>query len=1694
MTRIQSVIGAASPFLPSSHTCWFYESEEEHRTLTTSFLLQGLEHKEKLVYITAAHSAETILEYLRSSGVDVEAITARGQLSFLTADETYLQDGVFDPERMLALLRKATEQALAEGYTGLRITGEMAWVLRERPGTEHVLSYEARVNDLLPDLPVVALCQYDRRQFAPDFLRDILSVHPLAAFGGRVYENPHHIPGEEFPRGADAGAQLQRWMDDLAERRRAEDAIGHLTALLRAIRNVNQTIVREKDPQRLLRRVCENLIETRGYLTAWCVALDDAGHITAAAAAGLKEDALPTVLERWEAGDPPLCARRALEGESIVVTDPPHAACADCPAYLPLPDWQTLTLQLRHGERVYGVLSVRSPTRFAGDPVETDLLREVASDIAFALHTIRLERERQLAEEQTRRLVTGLRAVARPARRMAAILEQGALLQEVVQTIQSVTDAYNVNVFLLTDAGLVLAAGYGGYEDGQPPLGYRLELGQGIIGTVAQTGRPILIPDVRRDPRYLPYETLPHTRSELAVPVKHGDRVLGVLDIQATTPDAFDLVALEAIGALADQLAVALENARLFSELARRVQELTALHDNALRLAAVGSLDELLSTVLRRAMALLHARGGGISLYDPAADELEWVVGQGIGQMNVGVRLRPGEGLSGRVLSTRQPMKVDDYASWEGHSPQFDGQPVGAVAAVPLIWQEEPIGVLSVARAPGQVAFSEDDLRLLTLFAQQAAATIAATRAREAAQRRAEQLSLINEMGQALAATLDLPTVYRIARDGVRKLVDAPIFGISLFDAERQVITAAFMVEGETELDVGQFPPLTHVPDAPAGRSRAIATAQPEIIPDLSPAHASGQAMLIGGGERPLSALYVPMVVEGQVIGLLEVQSYRRGAYTPEDVALLQTAANQIGLSIQNARLYQEARRWASFNAEIVQSLAEGIIITDDAGQMTFVNPAAAALLGYEPQELIGQHYNAITPPDQRAIVRAATRRRRRGVRDRYELELLRKDGQRVPVLVSGVPRFDQTGRFVGSLAVFTDISARKQAEEALRRYAARLQGLRALDMAVLVAQSPQEVAGEALQYIRRLVPGNGAGVVIWERATSEAVVLAGDADIQIRITPGTRIPLVGVDALIQASQRGELIFVPDIRSLSPLPPSDALLLQAGVRSYIAMPLIAQEELLGWLAVASASPEAFTTEHVEILQEVSAQLALALYQARLREALEAEEQRLAALVENLPEGILLLDSDGRILLTNPAAEAMLPVLTDARAGDVLTALADCPLTHLLARRNGETWHEVTVPDRPPRVFRVASRPISGVPPGGGWVLVIHEVTRERELQAQLEQQERLAAVGQLASGIAHDFNNLLTTIILYAQMARGDPRLPDDLARSLEVIIGESHQATRLVQQVLDFSRRAPMEAQPMDLLPFLKELVRVLERTIPENIRLQLKAEGGPFPIHADPTRIRQAVVNMVLNSRDAMPEGGEIRLGLSRLTLKPGESPPVAGMEPGEWVCLEVTDTGTGIPPEVLPRIFEPFFTTKPRGLGTGLGLAQVYGIIQQHGGAIGVETEVGKGTTFRVYLPFCEEAVACEEAEAGISAVMGRGETVLLVEDSAPLRAAGRTVLEQLGYRVLEAENGRQALEIYAAEQVDLVLTDVVMPGMGGAALVEALRKRNPALKAIAMTGYGEDAEVDRVRQAGVQEIIRKPFEVEHLAAVIRRVLGE
>ncbi|MFP4394139.1 MAG: PAS domain S-box protein [Anaerolineales bacterium] len=525
-----------------------------------------------------------------------------------------------------------------------------------------------------------------------------------------------------------------------------------------------------------------------------------------------------------------------------------------------------------------------------------------------------------------------------------------------------------------------------------------------------------------------------------------------------------------------------------------------------------------------------------------------------------------------------------------------------------------------------------------------------------------------------------------------------------------------------------------------------------------------------------------------------------------------------------------------------------------------------------------------------------------------------------------------------------------------------------------------------------------------------------------------------------------------------------------------------------------------TPHIISVTKDISARKRAEEDRARLAAQVREQARQMEQILATVPTGVLLLDAEWRILHANPTAEDDLAKLADAEVGDVLIQLGERPLAELLTSPSTRgLWHEVQADSN---TFEVIARSMPTSTSADEddaaeqWVLVINDVTREREIRAQLQQQERLAAVGQLAAGIAHDFNNIMAVVVLYAQLGLRTPNLPPKIGERLQIISQQAKRATDLIQQILDFSRRAMLERRPLDLLPLLKEQVKLLERTLPEHIEIELAYEPEEYIIHADPTRMQQMIMNLAVNARDAMPEGGALRIKLEQITLTPDQTPPLVEMEPGTWHRLTVADTGAGIPPEALLHIFEPFFTTKEPGKGSGLGLPQVHGIVGLHGGHIDVETQIGKGTTFTIYFPALVKKPTEELMEDTSEMIRGRGETILVVEDEATVRAALAETLEQLGYRVLPAANGQEALNILAlhADKIALVLSDFVMPSMGGRALFGAMRQRGYDLPMVLLSGHPLENELREMQEQGLAGWMLKPPHIEQLAKVLARVLKD
>ena len=381
-----------------------------------------------------------------------------------------------------------------------------------------------------------------------------------------------------------------------------------------------------------------------------------------------------------------------------------------------------------------------------------------------------------------------------------------------------------------------------------------------------------------------------------------------------------------------------------------------------------------------------------------------------------------------------------------------------------------------------------------------------------------------------------------------------------------------------------------------------------------------------------------------------------------------------------------------------------------------------------------------------------------------------------------------------------------------------------------------------------------------------------------------------------------------------------------------------------------------------------------------------------------------------------------------------------------------------------------------------------------ETQSRMVQRERLAAVGQLAAGIAHDFNNIMGVIVLYMEMGLRFPDIPQKLRERMQIVLKQAWRASELVQQILDFSRSAVMTPRPINLVLFLQEQVKMLRRTLPENIRIKLVSEPGEFQVNADATRLQQVVVNLVVNARDAMLHGGELKLAVGR-SEGAGAMCAVCH-EPiwGEWVQLEVMDGGNGIPENILPHIFEPFFTTKEVGQGSGLGLSQVGGIVAQHGGHMTVESQAGQGTLFTIFLPPLAGDLEEERPLTNLAMPQGQGETILIVEDDGGTRVALAETVEALNYRVLTAVNGRTALTILeeAGDTIALVMSDLVMPEMGGLALLQTLRQRGWSQPFVVLTGHPLEGNLHALQAEGLASWLLKPASSQKLAELLAKVL--
>jgi two-component system cell cycle sensor histidine kinase/response regulator CckA len=508
--------------------------------------------------------------------------------------------------------------------------------------------------------------------------------------------------------------------------------------------------------------------------------------------------------------------------------------------------------------------------------------------------------------------------------------------------------------------------------------------------------------------------------------------------------------------------------------------------------------------------------------------------------------------------------------------------------------------------------------------------------------------------------------------------------------------------------------------------------------------------------------------------------------------------------------------------------------------------------------------------------------------------------------------------------------------------------------------------------------------------------------------------------------------------------------------------------------------------------------------------LEESQQRYRSLFEHNPDAVFSFDLQGAFLSANPACESVSGYTPSDLIGTSFVPLIvpeDLDATFAHFRRAAEgtaTRYEVRLRHRSGREVRlgVTNVPIIVGDRVVGVFGIAEDLTAQRALEERLRQAQKMEAVGQLAGGIAHDFNNLLMIIRSYGAFAAETLPEHSDARADLAEALGAAERAQELTRQLLAFGRKQVLRPQRADVNRHVTNVAGMLRRVIGEDIRLERVLEPAPWPVVVDPGQLEQVLMNLAVNARDAMPGGGTLRLRTENVTLAAQTTPDGVEVPAGAYAALVVEDTGVGIAPETRSHIFEPFFTTKGVGKGTGLGLATVHGIVQQSGGFVLVESAPGRGSRFTVLLPAAlpaGEAPAAPGASAEQDATASGRETILLVEDEDGVRTVVRRALERQGYVVREASSGAEAIRLAEAiastpdGRLDLVLTDLVMPGQSGRVLGEALVQRWPGLPVLYMSGYTDDEIFRRGLSGAGNAFLEKPFTSDQLALAVRRALA-
>ncbi len=788
----------------------------------------------------------------------------------------------------------------------------------------------------------------------------------------------------------------------------------------------------------------------------------------------------------------------------------------------------------------------------------------------------------------------------------------------------------------------------------------------------------------------------------------------------------------------------------------------------------------------------------------------------------------------------------------------------------------------------------------------------------------------------------------------------------------------------------------------------------------------------------------------------------------------------------------------------LIETSPDAIILLDSGFNILFCNQRATALHGFGNAAYLLNHpvQELIAPEDRPRVLERLRQTLHQNLAYSVECELLKKSGDHFSAEIS-ISQFinsaDQSAQFV---LVTRDITGRKRAEAEIKRRNRELTLLNQIIAASAASLEPEGILEVVCRELIHALDMSYANAGLFNETKSEIRIVA---EHNARQMPGelNDIILVSASPPIQFLLTHHCpLVVTDIQTEARLAQIRDRLQQRGTVSLLLLPLLVEGRVVGSLDLESDRLHQFTSEEISLVWSVADQVAGVLARALL---IQTREQ-LSAAIDQAGEAVIITNPNGTITHVNPAFER----ITGYSYNEVIgqnprffkheQSETDFYQQFWFTVSAGEVWHGRMVNRKKDGTLYTSDATITPVRGENGaivsYVGIQHDVTSQLQLEEQLRQSQKMEEIGRLAGGIAHDFNNLLTVINGYSDLLLTrypDPQDPQRL--DLEQIKKAGTRASALTHQLLAFSRKQPLQPQVLNLNHVVNNAHQLLRRLIGEDLELTLDLNPNLVQVMADPGQFEQIILNLAVNARDAMSQGGKLVIATDNVILDEVSVRPHAEVMPGSYVLLAVTDTGTGMNQDTLAHIFEPFFTTKEQGKGTGLGLATVQSIVRQHGGHIWVDTALGQGTTFKVYLPQLKTLSELPQESSSPSELPRGSETILVVEDELSVREIMCHILQANGYTIHQAASGPEAINFCQEtqpENIHLLLTDMVMPGMNGQSLASNLRKRYPQLKVLFTSGYLESNLARETTSEISVVFLQKPFTPDTLTRKVREIL--